>query len=202
MNKQFLTVIFFIFALTAYSQNFEMGLKGGMNYNFSGDLYEIKTIGDDIIHGYEESVGFHGGLFVQANSNDLFLRLETNYTEYKTHFEGNDNLFLTGKRVDVPLLLGSKIIGPVDIFAGPDFQYILNEDFSVDNTEVRYDDFTMGLQLGAGVDLGRVSFDVRWDKGLSESQSQITNSEIIQQNFTLDNRPNQIIFSLNIKLTK
>jgi hypothetical protein len=59
----------------------------------------------------------------------------------------------------------------------------------------------MGLHLGAGVEFGRVALDVRWDKGLTGSKSEILNSSVITDNFTLDNRPNQLVFSLHYTLS-
>lgn len=200
MKKAIFLAVGFLFSNMIFAQKFEFGLNGGLNYNFSGDLHELQTLGDDIIHGSEESLGFHGGLYFQGNFDEIFVKLETNYTEYKTTFEGNNNYELQGRRVDAPLLIGAKVLGPVYVFAGPDFQYIISEDFSLENTEVDFDEFTMGLHVGAGIDLGRLSVDVRWEKGLSNSDSQITNSEFVSQNFTLDNRPNQLLVGLNLRL--
>jgi hypothetical protein len=41
---------------------------------------------------------------------------------------------MTTKKIDVPIVVGMKVFGPVYIFAGPDFQYIMDEDFSLDLT--------------------------------------------------------------------
>ena len=97
-----------------------------------------------------------------------------------------------------------KILGPLYIFAGPDFQYILNEDFyetDISKTKETYKEFTTGLHLGVGVAFGRIALDFRWDKGLSENSIDIVNSEIENYNFTNDNRPNQLVLSLNIALS-
>jgi len=204
MKSIVLTIFFALNIAFAIGQNTQFGLQGGLNYNFSGDLTDLNTIGnagDDIIHGVNKSVGYHGGLWGKVNFTDLFLKGELLYTQYKTDFGGTPAYSLTTEKLDIPLVLGAKVLGPVYIFAGPDFQYILQEDFSLQNSDIRYDDFTMGLHVGAGVDFGVVSLDVRWDKGLSGSESQIVNSEFVNENFTLDNRQNQIVVSLNISLS-
>ncbi|MCC7521136.1 MAG: PorT family protein [Flavobacteriaceae bacterium] len=200
MKKAILTLAIISSSLMAMAQNTQYGLQGGLNYNFSGDLNELQTVGDNIIHGAQSSIGYHGGLWLKMNYTDIFLKGEVLYTQYKTEFENDEAM--TTKKIDVPIVVGMKILGPVYVFAGPDFQYVLAEDFSLDNTDVEFDDFTLGLHLGAGVEFGKVSFDVRWDKGLSGSDSEIVNSEFVAENFTLDNRPNQIVFSLNIDLSK
>jgi len=202
MRKLILTMVLATSMITLSAQNLQYGIQGGLNYNFSGDLNELQTLGDDIVHGAEKSVGYHGGLWLKMNYTDIFLKGEVLYTQYKTEFDGTPAYTMTTKKIDVPIVVGMKVFGPVYIFAGPDFQYIMDEDFSLSDTDVTYDDFTLGLHLGAGVEFGKVSFDVRWDKGLSGSDSEIVNSESVTENFTLDNRPNQIVFSLNVDLSK
>ncbi len=97
------------------------------------------------------------------------------------------------KKIDLPVVLGMDILGPLYIFAGPDFQYILNNEFSYDDDdeEVDYNGITMGLHLGVGVQVKRLSLDIRWEKALSSNTF-----EFVDDNFTLDARPNQFIFTL------
>jgi len=204
MKKIVLTIVVVLNFAFAIGQNTQWGVKGGLNYNFSGDLTDLNTLenaADDIVHGVNKSVGYHGGLWAKVNFTDLFLKGELLYTQNNTDFGGTPAYSLTTEKLDIPIVLGAKVLGPVYIFAGPDFQYILQEDFSLQNSDITYDDFTMGLHVGAGVDFGVISMDVRWDKGLSGSESQIVNSEFVHENFTLDNRQNQIVVSLNISLS-
>lgn len=200
MRKTILTVVLSLSVLFVMAQDLKFGIQGGLNYNFSGDLKDLNELGtaaDDILHGAENNVGYHGGVWLKADFQDVFLKGELLYTQYKTDFDGNYNI--KTQKLDIPVVLGAKILGPVYVFAGPDFQYILDENFSVDNSDVKFDDFTLGLHLGAGLDFGKVSFDVRWDKGLSGSDSEIVTD--LSNHFTLDNRPNQLLFSLNLSLT-
>jgi len=135
------------------------------------------------------------GLWAKYNYTDLFLKGELRYTHYKSTFDGTP-FNMTTQKVDVPILLGMKILGPVYVFAGPDFQYVLQEDFSLSNTEVTYNDFTVGLHLGVGVEFGKLSLDMRYEKGLSGRDSEVVNSQIVTDNFTFDSRPNQLLFGL------
>ena len=103
--------------------------------------------------------------------------------------------------MDVPVLVGITIIGPLNIFAGPAFQYILNSKFdgvTIDNIE---NDFTVGLNIGAGVSFGKFGLDVRYERGFSENEINfIDNNLLTLTDDRVDSRPNQIILSLSLKL--
>lgn len=202
--RKLLFILVLSISASVNAQNSEFGVQAGLNYNFSGDLTELAEIGDaadDLIHGAESKTGFHGGIWYKLNYSDIFLKGELLYTQFENTFDATPAYTLTTKKIDIPIVVGMKVFGPVYVFAGPDFQYILDEDFSLSNTEVTYDDFTMGLHIGVGLEFKRISFDLRWDKGLSGDESVISSSSLIADNFTLDNRPNQLVFSLNYSLT-
>ena len=49
------------------------------------------------------------------------------------------------------------------------FQYVLEQDFDVnDIPEVTGDGFTVGLQIGAGIELGKLGIDVRLERGFND----------------------------------
>ena len=105
------------------------------------------------------------------------------------------------QKLDLPLLVGFKIIGPVHVFAGPAFQYILDTEFdeiSIDDIE---NDFSVGLNVGAGVNLGKLGIDVRYERGLSNNEINFINANITTLNGDrVDTRPDQVILSLSLKL--
>jgi hypothetical protein len=97
----------------------------------------------------------------------------------------------------VPILLGYHIFKPISIFAGPSLQYILDTDFDLKGFNLNdvENDFTVGVQFGAAVQLGeKLSVDLRYEKGLSEN---LANSAGIDK---VDTRPTQLIIGLALKL--
>src|SRR5690606_32553149 len=78
--------------------------------------------------------------------------------------------------LDVPLLLGTKFGTDklnLRIMAGPAFQFNLDEDNSAFNQATdpdfyRYRDFVTNAQIGAGVDLGSLSVDLRYETSLQD----------------------------------
>jgi len=117
---------------------------------------------------------------------------------YNNTTEGVDTDFKTNK-IDIPILIGAKVAGPIHVFAGPSFQYITNSDFSQNEFQnVSTKDFTVGLQIGTGVELGRLGIDVRWEKGFSND----ADGQFVDTDFRVDNRPNQIIFGLSYRFNE
>lgn len=183
-----------------FAQNIDVGIKGGVNYNFGGDLSEVTSeVGNNatnVLSGADNKAGFHLGLWSRIHFLGLYLRPEINYTQLNnSYYNSNADVstdFKT-KKIDVPILLGTKIIGPVHIYAGPSLQYIAKSDFSQSEfNSLNTNDFSVGLQIGTGVELGRFGLDVRWEKGFSND----LDGKLGDTNINVDNRPNQIIFGL------
>ena len=208
MKKIILTCLFLSTLLSANAQIFNVGIKGGLNYNTNGDL--VGTIND----GTEEYItrtsngdyGYHIGAFAELKLPFwLYIRPELVYTHTESYYEGEvsgNESSLSINKMDIPVLVGFRIIKIVRVFIGPSFQYILNTDFDFEDVKaVDYDDFTVGLQLGAGLEFGRFGFDIRWEQGLSDSTAyfagNITDTEIV-----VDTRPSQIIFGVYWKFLK
>ena len=78
------------------------------------------------------------------------------------------------------------------------FQYILDQDFSIsDIPNVEGDGFTVGLQFGGGIELGRLGIDVRWEQVFNDTESRFLDGTT---NVRFDTRINQIIVGLSYRL--
>ncbi len=206
MKKVFVTLLTLTLCTTlSYAQKIDWGAKAGLNYNFGGDLSEApSTIGesfDDVITGADSKAGFHLGLWTKFHLLGLYIRPEIVYTQLNNTYGANpennrDEADFKTKKIDFPLLVGIKLIGPLNIFAGPSFQYIIDSDFEVNDVgSLETNDFSVGLQIGAGLELGRLGLDVRWEKGFSND----ANGQFLNTEFNVDNRPNQIIFGISYR---
>ncbi len=185
------------------AQNIDFGAKAGINYNFGGDLSEVSSGVDNnfnnLISGADSKAGFHLGLWAKIDVLGLYVRPELVYTQLNNTYSNsgqNVNTDFKTKKIDIPILIGAKIMGPLHVFAGPSFQYITKSDFSQNEfTNIKKKDFTAGLQIGAGLDFGKLGVDVRWEKGFSND----VDGEFANTTINVDNRPNQIIFGLSYK---
>ena len=203
-------IIFACFLLTLVTKNsqaqLQFGLKGGVNYN--SDSFE--SVSNDVLNGAKTKTGIHTGLWLRAKLPviGLYIRPEIVYTElnnsvnYESPFSAPKTTDFKFRKIDVPVLIGKKFLGIGNVFAGPSFQYILSSDFELnDLREVSTESFSLGIQLGAGIELGRLGIDLRWERGLSKTETVFVDNTDFS-NFNFDKRVSQIIFGISYKLSK
>lgn len=203
MKKTLLVAVLALIGSAAMAQSGSgFGIKAGLNYNKNGDL--IGSVGDsgqDIVEGADGKTGYHVGFWGKLDFPKIYLRPELVYTKTKSSYDvdGNSQDYDVSK-LDLPVLLGIKIVGPLHLFAGPAFQYTLKNDLEgveIDDVE---SDFTVGLNAGAGVNIGKLGFDVRYERGFSENEANFIGNNITDVSGRVDSRPSQVIFSVSLKL--
>ena len=185
--------LFLVSTLGLTAQETEFGIKGGFNYGATGDL-ERQTAVDDLteIVGGKEKSGYHIGFFSRLEILGVFLQPELMYTRLNTEYEDFNYKI---DKIDLPVLVGVNVFGPLNIKAGPSFQYILNND--LEDTDLKIgdveNDITVGYQLGVGANLGSLGFDLRYEGAFTENTAF---SEEANE-FQIDSRPSQWILSLS-----
>ena len=182
-----------LFCFTTNAQNGSgFGIKGGLNYNANGDYFA--AIGDNA-ENPDRNIGYHIGIFGKLG-NKIFFRPELIYTATKSDYLSDD---FNMKKLDMPLPVGAKILGPVNVFGGPSLQYILDSEFGnidVDNID---NDLTVGLNFGIGVSFNKIGIDLRYERGFSDNEANFLNNNGIDTS-RLDTRPDQLILSLSVKI--
>lgn len=201
--KKGLILLLLIASTTAWAQG-GFGVKAGLNYGDNGEIEfeDVTNAGSDIMTEKGDSkVGYHFGVFYRADLGPVFLKPELLYTQTKSSYEfQNDEAEYKISKLDLPIMVGIDILGPLNIFAGPSLQYMLDNDFQGVTLDDFENDFTIGAQFGAGVQFGGIGLDVRYERGLTENQAEVldlNNPNGVQR---VDSRPNQIIFSLSLNL--
>lgn len=193
MKKTILSAVFALVSLTAFAQNSSgFGIKAGLNYGGNGDYF------NSISEAYEnpdKNIGYHFGLYGKLGDN-LYLRPELVFTQLKSGY--NDGDFKMTK-LDAPILVGAKIIGPLNVFAGPAFQYILDTDYKDITIGDVENDFSVGLNIGAGLTLGKLGVDIRYERGFSENEVSILSANVPTGD-RIDTRPDQLILSFSLQL--
>ena len=170
------------------------GIKAGLNYNANGDYFE--SIGDNAKNP-DRNIGYHVGLFGKIG-DQVYFRPELIYTATKSSYDSDD---FSMTKIDAPLLIGAKVIGPVNVFAGPSLQYILNTEFEgIDINEVK-DDFSIGLNFGIGLNLNKIGIDLRYERGFSNNEAIFIDNNLDHGVVSrIDTRPDQLILSLSLAL--
>ena len=102
-------------------------------------------------------------------------------------------------KIDAPLLVGVKVIGPLSLFGGPAFQYILNSEFDDISIDEVDHDISVGLNFGAAVNFKKFGIDLRYERGFKKNEARflINNNIDISR---LDTRPEQLILSVSVAL--
>jgi hypothetical protein len=186
-------VLFLLFSVSGFSQNGSgFGIKAGLNYGSSGDYFQSIT---DNFQNPENNIGYHIGVFGKIGDR-IYLRPELVYTKTKSEYDsGNFDM----QKLDAPLLVGLKVIGPLSIFTGPSLQYILDSEFDNLNIDSIENDFSVGFNFGVAVNFNAIGIDLRYERGFSENEATfIDNNNIIVAD-RLDTRPDQLILSLSVK---
>ena len=195
MKKLFLVIVLTLTSSFIFSQNTSWGIKGGLNYNANGNYFE------SVSNNYENpdrNIGYHFGLFGKIG-RDLYIKPELVYTSTKSDYNSGD---FNMKKLDAPVLVGVKLIGPLSVFAWPSFQYILDTDtgisgLSINNVE---NDFSVGLNFGVAINFEKFGLDLRYERGFSDNEATFLDNNNIAVNDRLDTRPDQLILSLSINL--
>jgi len=203
----FILAISLFLVQTSNAQLFQWGIKAGLGLNSLqiADLTGLEEGEDfyDLVTG-DNVMGYHVGFQTRINVAMIFFQPEIYFNDGGATIEEfkNDALDATYnidfQRIDIPLLVGIGF-GPARFNLGPVGSYVVNESVSSDaqNMDPDYTFFsqsmTWGFQVGLGVDLSKISLDVRYEGSLSSLGDDVT---IGESSYALDARPSQWLFSL------
>ena len=170
------------------------GIKGGLNYSANGDYFESISAN---AKNPDRNVGYHIGVFGKLGDR-IYFRPELMYTSTKSDY---DDDALAIKKLDAPMLVGIKVLGPINVFAGPAFQYILDTEFDgiqIDDVE---NDFSVGLNFGIGLNFNKIGVDLRYERGFSDNEATFIGNNLGEGALSrIDTRPDQLILSLSVSL--
>lgn len=196
--KNLLIAALLLIGGSTYAQG-TFGIKGGLNYGATGEYEQVSQVVGDVgsIENGKDRAGFHLGAFGRVGLLGFFLQPELVYTSLTTEYNNFDYKL---NKLDAPILLGVNLLGPLNIKAGPSFQYVLSNKLEGSNSEISEVDeqITMGFQAGAGLNIGRFGFDLRYEGGFKENNA--VGDMALDNNIRIDSRTSQWILSLAYSL--
>ncbi|MGV0978349.1 porin family protein [Empedobacter falsenii] len=195
MKKLILTAIVGLAANFATAQNINFGIKGGAVFNTDkGKVWQ--DAGNIFKKDGKASAGFQAGALARVSLAGIYIQPELLYTQFKNEYDvDGQKLNVTKKRMDIPVNVGKKFLGIGHIQAGPVFSYYFDDKLSVkDFTTAKQDDFNVGMQIGAGVEVSKLLFDLRYEFGLGKVGSDILNGSNGQ--YRTENRPRMLNLSV------
>ncbi len=179
MKKLFSICFIMVGVFAAQAQTLDFGLKAGLNFS------ELSNTIPTQFSSSNNATGFVAGAYGRVGILGFFAQPELLYSQRKgayTSTVDGSAVVNTLSYIDVPVLFGYKLL-----FArfniGPSFQFLMSANqeasdaakdpnFSKDN----FNSSVVGYQAGVGVDLSRLSVDLRYDGGLSDLGKEVTSA--------------------------
>ncbi|MNK06601.1 hypothetical protein D3C87_245000 [compost metagenome] len=172
MKKIILSALFLSLNLAAFSQilpSFQLGLKGGAN---------LSKLSTENTFSSDNRAGYYVGLWTRIGAAGIHLQPELylsgkNSTLKDASGQENKVKFTS---LDVPVLVGTKFgaagIG-LRLNTGPVVSFVLSDEQSFSDAagSAFKGDFkgqNFAWQFGAGLDVGNLGFDLRYETGLSK----------------------------------
>lgn len=177
MKKIILLGLLLALQTLAHAQEFEMGIKLGVNSGKSQlkDLqnYSLNADAAAKLHGgaYARLKLWAVGIYVQPECliTTRAADLQISGSNLSTNSSITDvTVKHSGLYADVPVLLGMKFIKLFRVYAGPNFQFLMNQNTEIPSSADLVKKFDLksnstGIVIGAGVDIWKLRGDIRWD---------------------------------------
>ncbi|MFZ4796864.1 MAG: porin family protein [Bacteroidia bacterium] len=199
--KNLLLVFVVLVALNVNGQGFVLGAKAG--------LTNTQIIGADF-KNFDIPSSTNGlliGAFARVSLVSFYFQPEICFRNlsFNVYSSGNTSPSSATTKlnyIDVPVMFGKKILKIFNISAGPNFQFLVNQDLSASNASSldkgNYNNFVLGVQLGAGAEIWKLCFDFRYDfsiNSIGNAASVVNNS----QNVDFSSRASMLQFTVGYK---
>ena len=73
-------------------------------------------------------------------------------------------------KIDIPVMLGYKFFGLLNVFAGPRFEFIKNVSYDNIDLDDLKNKYRLGLQYGIGIKFGKFEIDLRAERGFTKNE--------------------------------
>ena len=210
---RFLILFFSLISSSLYAQG-NLGLNFGLNDDNFGSIENIQTKINDYDLDIKNSTGFHLGIFTEIDLITFYIRPEINliFSRSKngtafTSVYNNTNILnesvniaehsYKSTDIQVPIIFGYKVLGPISLFAGPTFKYNLSNSSNFDLEEIE-DKYNLSLLLGTRVKIKSFSVGLRYERGLNSNELLIINANGIEiDNANVDTTTNKLSVNLS-----
>lgn len=169
---------------TAQAQSFNLGLKAGVN---------LAKLDADYASS-ENRLGYQVGVWARVGAASFYVQPEVyagskgskfiNFTQNGNQVNANGTVKFT--TLTIPVLLGTKFGTKnynIRVMAGPAVSFVLDDQSTFDSAYQQAKNFndyksqTFAVQGGAGLDVGKLSVDLRYEAGLNNISKSETYSQ-------------------------
>ena len=174
------------------------GIKIGLNFDNIGDIKSTSSFKNQVETASIASA--HIGMYAELKIIDLYIRPEVQISQNKSNILSSDQIEIN--KVEIPILIGYNIFGPISVFTGPIFQNIISIKSKSLNFGNYTNNFTMGLQIGSRIDFGKFGLGFRFERGFTDNEIEILGNNNIDIEAYSDIRPKLWSISLTYMLGK
>ena len=178
-------IFFLIINTSLYSQG-NLGINFGLNDDSFGSIENIQNTIENYDLDLKNATGFQFGMFTEIDLITFYVRPELNFI-YSISNQGSAILSgnisedllkhkFKSSEIQVPIIFGYNIIGPISIFGGPSFKYNLNSTSDVFDLEDVKDKYKLSLLLGSRIKIKSIGIDLRYERGLNSGEIKIINA--------------------------
>ncbi len=180
-----------------YSQA-DYGIKIGLNFDNIGDIKSTSSFKNSIETATIASA--HLGMYVQLKIADFYIRPELQISQNKSDILTLDQIEIN--KLEVPVLIGYNLFGPVSVFSGPIFQNIISINGQSLNFGNYTNNFTIGLQIGSRINFGKLGLGFRFERGFTDNEIEILGNNNLDIEAYSNIRPKLWSLSITYKLNK
>ena len=178
-----------IFSSSLYAQG-NLGFQFGLNDDNFGSIENFRSKIDNYNLNLKNSTGFHFGFFTEIDLITFYIRPELNLIFSKSKnaaaYSSDEGINIAehkfrSSEIQLPIIFGYKIFGPISVFGGPSFKYNLSNSSNFNLDEIK-DKYTLSLLLGTRFKIRSISVGLRYERGLNDNEVSIINANGIGLN--------------------
>ena len=208
--KNHTLILFLLLNTTLYSQG-NLGISFGLNDDSFGSIENISSTIDNYDLDLKNATGFQFGVYTEIDLITFYVRPELNFIFSKANqgsalLSGNatEDILkhnLKSSEIQVPIIFGYNILGPLSIFGGPSFKYNLKTSSDIFNLEDIKDKYILSLLLGTRIKMRSLGIDLRYERGLNNGELKIINDNGLNiPNGNIDSTTNRFSILLSYDL--
>ena len=178
-----LLFLILIFSSSLYAQG-NLGFQFGLNDDNFGSIENFRSKIDNYDLNLKNSTGFHFGFFTEIDLITFYIRPELNLIFSKSKnaaaYSSDEGINIAehkfrSSEIQLPIIFGYKIFGPISVFGGPSFKYNLSNSSNFNLDEIK-DKYTLSLLLGTRFKIRSISVGLRYERGLNNNEVLIINA--------------------------
>lgn len=198
-------IYFLLFTSSGILAQGNLGFQFGLNDDNFGSIENISNKIDNYDLDIKNSTGFQFGIFTEIDLITFYIRPELNLIFSKSKnaaaYSLDEGINIAehsykSSEIQLPIIFGYKVLGPISVFGGPSFKYNLSNTSNFNLEDIK-DKYTLSLLLGSRVKIRYISVGLRYERGLNNNEVLIINANGVDlDNANVDLTTNKL--SLNI----